>query len=443
MTMELRLETTGREVIKPSSPAPIDHLQLSVFDLSFPVVYVPVTFFYESPTGESPEIISNRLKTSLSETLSRFYPLAGRIEGISINCNDEGVLFTEARTDVILSDFLRNFNTDSFEDFFPKIEEGESAGTWPLMRVKVSFFGSGSGFAVNIGISHMICDAASLLNFVQGWAATANDVAVTTPPFAGVTIYPPPHTYSSKDDVSVGGDKYVTNRFVFESSKIAELKRKAVSKSVPVPTRVEAITSLIWRCARNASHSNSAAPKSTLMIQAMDLRMRIPSDVLSQDAMGNLQSIFFLKKEADSAMEIGELVADFRKAKQGFNEMIEDNLQGYNSATSTITTNTLGYYLLDVMGAFTSESKMDVDLYPMSSWCKKPFYEVDLGWGVPVWMGPVMYTNPIKKSGVLMMDSKDGKDVEAWITLSEQDTQVFVRDQDLLTYAVLNPPVLI
>lgn len=246
---------------------------------------------------------------------------------------------------------------------------------------------------------------------------------------------------SLMDNIPVGG-KCVTNRFVFESSKIAELKCKAVSESVPVPSRVEAITSLIWRCARNASHSNSAVPKSTLMIQAMDLRLRIPSDVLSQDAMGNLQSIFFLKKGSESAMEIGEIVADFRKAKEGVNEMIKDNLQGYNTA-STITANTLGYNLLNVMGKFMSESKLDVDLYPMSSWCKKSFYEVDYGWGDPVWMGPAIYTNSNNIAAVLLMDSKDGKGVEAWVTLPEQDMPVFVRDQDLLTYAVLNPPVLI
>lgn len=177
------------------------------------------------------------------------------------------------------------------------------------------------------------------------------------------------------------------------------------------------------------------------MVQPMDLRLRIPSNVLSRDAMGNIQSLFFIKKGADSTMEIGEIVADFRKVKEGMNKMIEENLQGCNIAT-TITTTTLGQNLLSFMGNFMSEVKPDIDLYPMSSWCRKPFYKVDFGWGTPVWTGPATYNILGKVAYVLLVDSKDGESIEAWISLPEQDMYVFVRDQDLLTYAILNPPVL-
>ena len=447
--MEVKLEETGREVIKPSSPAPHDRLQLSVLDLTCPAIYVATTFLYKSTARESPEIISRRLKISLSETLSHFYPLAGRQDGLSICCNDEGVIFTEARTDLLLSDFLRNLSTDSLAAFLPEIDQGESAGTWPLLRVKVSFFGSGSGIAVTVGISHQICDATSLLTFVQGWAATAKGTTTSTctPHFAGATIYPPPDTSfrsPSIDDVYELQGKCVTNRLVFKSSKIDELKCKAASESVRTPTRVEAIMSLIWRCAANASRSNSLSPKSTVMTQAMDLRLRIPSNVLPQDSMGNLQTCFFVKKGAESELEIDEMVADFRKTKEEFSEMIKENLQGCDNDTTNITTTTLGQNLLTVMGDFVSECyKPHVDLYTRSSWCKKPFYEVDFGWGNPVWMGPASHTVYDNMVFVVLIDSKDGEDVEAWVGLPEQDMPVFLCEQDLLAYAVLNPPVLI
>lgn len=447
--MAMKLEETGREVIKPSLHAPHDRVQLSLFDLICPEIYVATTFFYKSVTGESPAIISRRLKTSLSETLSRFHPLAGRLEGISVSCNGEGVVFSEAHTNLHLSDFLRNLNTDSLGEFFPEIEKGESADTWPLMIVKVSFFGSGSGFAVTVGISHKICDATSLLYFVQGWAATtkemSNNEIMSTPPFAGVTIYPPPQRSSRSpygDELSELRGKCVTKRLVFKSSKIAKLKRNAASESVPVPTRVEAIMALIWRCATKSSRSNSVVARSTLMVQAVDLRLRIPSCVLSQDAMGNILSTFFLKEDAGSEMEIGEIVVEFRKAKEGFNEIIKENLQGYNTAT-IITTTTLGKNLLSMMGNFVSEIKPDIDLYTMSSWCGKPFYEVDFGWGFPVWMGSPLHTIYNNVVFVILVDSKDGEGIEAWVSLPKQDMHVFVRDPDLLAYADLNPPVLI
>lgn len=165
------------------------------------------------------------------------------------------------------------------------------------------------------------------------------------------------------------------------------------------------------------------------MTQAMDLRLRIPSTVLSRDAIGNLQAAFILKNKIEGDLEIFATVAAFRKAKEGIEDMIKENLQGNN--------NTLGQNLLSVMGSSMSELS-DIDIYLMSSWCKKPFYEVDFGWSSPVWMGNASHDNIVY---VLLIDSKDGAGVEAWISLPEQDMSVFVGDQELLTYAILNPPV--
>ncbi|KFK25464.1 hypothetical protein AALP_AA8G118200 [Arabis alpina] len=432
---EVKVEVVRREVIKPSSPSTHDRLQLSILDLISPPGYVPVIFFYkaEDLATVSPEVISRNLKTSLSETLSRFYPLAGRIEGVSIRCNDEGVVFNEARTDLLLSDFLRNINMGSQQGFSPTTP-GHSATEWPLLSVMVTFFGSGSGVAVSVSVSHRICDAASLLTFVKDWAATtAKGKSNETIHFAETTIYPPPDHLSlrlpSTDSNIVNlTSKCVTNRFVFESCKIAELKRKAASETVPLPTRVEAISALLWRCARNASRFNKVLPKPTLMLQLMDLRLRILS---TQDTIGNLRTSLLLKKGAESDLEICETVVAFRKAKEEVNGMIKENLQG----------NTLGQYLLSVMGIFASEVIPDIDLYTMTSWCRKPFYEVDFGWGSPVWIGFASHNE--NRVLVALIDSKDGLGVEACINLPEQDMAVFLRDQDLLTYAILNPPVLI
>ncbi|CAH8276568.1 unnamed protein product [Arabidopsis lyrata] len=435
--MEAKLEVAAREVIKPASPSPRDRLQLSILDLYCPAIYVSTIFFYDLD-NMSPEILSENLKSSLSETLSRFYPLAGRIEGVSISCNDEGAVYTEARTNLLLPDFLRNLNTDCLSGFLPTIAAGDSPAAWPLLSVKVTFFGSGSGVAVSVSVSHKICDAASLVTFVKDWATTtAKGKSNSTIEFAETTIYPPPppsHMYlefPSTDSDSNIANKCVIKRFVFEPSKIAELRHKAASESVSVPTRVEAIMSLIWRCARKSSRFNLVIPRQTVMWQAMDLRLRIPSNVLPQDVIGNLQSGFSLKKDAESEFEIPEIVAAFRKTKEGVNEMIKESVQS----------NTTGQSLLSLMAETVSESA-DIDRYIMSSWCRKPFYEVDFGSGSPVWVGYASHTNYDNMVWVMLIDSKEGDGVEAWISLPEEDMSVFVDDQELLAYAVLNPPVL-
>ncbi|KAG7542806.1 Transferase [Arabidopsis thaliana x Arabidopsis arenosa] len=434
--MEVKLEVAVREVIKPDSPSPRDRLQLSILDLYCPAMYLSTIFFYDLD-NMSPKIFSENLKSSLSETLSRFYPLAGRIEGVSISCNDEGAAFTEARTDLLLLDFLRNLNTDCLSGFLPTVAAGESPAAWPLLSVKVTFFGSGSGVAVCVSVSHKICDAASLVTFIKDWATTAaKGKSNSSIEFAETTIYPPPpsHMYlefPSTDSTSNITGKCLLKRFVFEPSKIAKLRHKAASESVPVPTRVEAVTSLIWRCARKSSRSNLVIPRQAVMWLAMDLRLRIPSNVLPQEAIGNLQSGFSLKKDAESEFEIPEIVAAFRKTIEGVNEMIKESVQR----------NTTGQSLLSLMAETVSKSA-DIDRYIMTSWCRKPFYKADFGSGSPVWVGYASHTIEDNIVCVVLIDSKEGDGVEAWISLPEEDMSVFVDDQELLAYAVLNPPVL-
>ncbi|MED6215902.1 hypothetical protein PIB30_002590 [Stylosanthes scabra] len=91
---ELEVEIFSREDIKPSSPTP-SHLRTfkhSILDQVNPFHYAPVVVFY---TSHNPSEFPKRLellKQSLSEILTNFYPLGGKIKDkFSIDCNDEGM----------------------------------------------------------------------------------------------------------------------------------------------------------------------------------------------------------------------------------------------------------------------------------------------------------------------------------------------------------------
>ncbi|KAL3497725.1 hypothetical protein ACH5RR_040457 [Cinchona calisaya] len=95
----------SKDLIKPSSPTP-KHLKtynLSVLDQLSPRFYYPIVLFYpalDSKNSCNIKDISSRLKKSLSEALTHYYPFAGQISGKDfIVCNDEGVDFYEARID--------------------------------------------------------------------------------------------------------------------------------------------------------------------------------------------------------------------------------------------------------------------------------------------------------------------------------------------------------
>ncbi|KAM7278943.1 hypothetical protein ACFE04_006077 [Oxalis oulophora] len=92
---EMKIEIVRRETIKPSSPTP-DHLRkfkLSFLDQLIPNEYVSLLLYYP-PKDFDPKDGGNmldRLKSSLSKTLTRFYPFAGRLnDDVSVDCNDEG-----------------------------------------------------------------------------------------------------------------------------------------------------------------------------------------------------------------------------------------------------------------------------------------------------------------------------------------------------------------
>ncbi|GLT69016.1 hypothetical protein SLA2020_412020 [Shorea laevis] len=96
----MEVEIISEECIKPSSPTPANlrtH-KLSLLDQTIPPIYTPMILYYPMNQRISHPIVdivsqrSHLLKQSLSETLTRFYPFAGKIkDNLSVDCNDEGV----------------------------------------------------------------------------------------------------------------------------------------------------------------------------------------------------------------------------------------------------------------------------------------------------------------------------------------------------------------
>ncbi|KAK2965662.1 hypothetical protein RJ640_007668, partial [Escallonia rubra] len=99
-----------------SNAFPPQSLQEEFLDqLIVPGHYVPTFTYYTPPLRDAtkaPNCISGQkiLKDTLSETLTRFYPLAGRVQNEDehvINCNDKGIVFSMARVNnCTIADFL-------------------------------------------------------------------------------------------------------------------------------------------------------------------------------------------------------------------------------------------------------------------------------------------------------------------------------------------------
>ncbi|KAI4373833.1 hypothetical protein MLD38_011905 [Melastoma candidum] len=118
----VQVEVVRAETVKPSSPTP-DHLrrlELSFLDQVSPPVFMPIVLFFPDDGVHSDQEKGDRIKESLSEALTLYYPLAGRVkDNLYVDCNDEGVLYVEARVRCQLYDILRDPVPKVLNEFLP------------------------------------------------------------------------------------------------------------------------------------------------------------------------------------------------------------------------------------------------------------------------------------------------------------------------------------
>ncbi|KAB2601945.1 BAHD acyltransferase [Pyrus ussuriensis x Pyrus communis] len=361
----IKVEITHKETIKPSSPTPrhLSSTDLSVFDQFTPEIYVPLLLFYPSSSDEEVNNIdhhslfaerSNLLKTSLSEALTRFYPFAGEfVYNVSIRCNDHGAGFHEAQ----------------------------------------------------------VADASTLSTFIKSWTEIALGSGITTVPAVlpaefrvAATLFPPQDFFSSsKPIVEFAENKCVTKRFVFDAAKIAALKSKAASITLPNPTRVEVVSALIWKCATEASRSNLGFVKPSVLLQVLNMRKR-SGQAMTENILGNFlwKGIEEYKEKYSNGLS-SEVI--FQSLKESGNLLLKDSTENYTC----------------------------------TSWCRFPFYEANFGWGKPSW---VSTHGSELKNKILLMDMSDGVGIEASLTLKEEDMAIIESNKELLAYASVNPTVI-
>lgn len=223
--------------MKSLNPPPLHHISLNPSNSHsslHQLMHVPLVFFYSAEPGgdvgqANAAITSQRFMKALSEILIHLYPFLGRIDGnIFVDCNDEGVPYTEAHVHCPLSDTLKNPDANLMRMFLPIHVESKDSGK-NSQYVQASFFECG-GMAIGICVSHKLTDAATLGRFINEWAKIAsgngNIKPVHKPDFTLSSLLPPSDFLSSLT-LNLTPQNYVTKRFVFTPSSIATLKAKS------------------------------------------------------------------------------------------------------------------------------------------------------------------------------------------------------------------------
>ncbi|TQD93469.1 hypothetical protein C1H46_020890 [Malus baccata] len=316
----IEVEVIHKEIIKPSAPTPhhLRHLCLSLFDQIMLELHVPQVLFYPSSSDEHSLVAekSELLKKSLSEALTIFYPFAGEFKNnVSINCDDRGALFLEAQVNCPMSKILDKPDSEILTQLIPTPMRSKQAQVGHLVLVQANVFECG-GLAIGVSISHKVADALANSNFIESWAeiarctASSTDHHVVLPTEFGVaaTLFPPQEFFKKNPLTLPIIDNVVRRRLVFHASKIAALKAKAASATVPNPTRVEAVSALIWKSALEASRSNLRFARPSTWRSSVNLR-KILAQPFAENLQGNFVFFTMTKIEENEIYDLQTLVA--------------------------------------------------------------------------------------------------------------------------------------
>ncbi|KAG5236487.1 BAHD acyltransferase [Salix suchowensis] len=411
-----------------------------------PIYHIPLVLLYPRNGNDTDHLgkakeTSLRLKTSLSEALTLFYPFAGRLrDNSSIECDDHGAEYIEARIHCILSDILRKPETEVLKQLLPAaIGDPVITARDSQLLVQASLFDCG-GLAIGVNLSHKIADAATLASFIKCWAAAArcsSTEVITSPVFMGASIFPQMDLPIPMLPVDLIQGEAVLKRFVFEAPKITALREKAISASVPNPTRVESVTALIWKCAMSASRSNLGVPRKAVMSLGVNIRKRLVP-ALPDSYGGNYVGIISPRMEDQDDLELQGIVSRIRKDLTEFGEHYAKITQGGDISLAICKT-VEDFGKMAMSKVLMYKLLTDIDYYNCTSWCNFELYGADFGWGKPTWLSPV-FTIELKNV-VFLIDTRDGDGIEAWISLSPEDMALFESNKELLEFSAANPSV--
>ncbi|KAK7392509.1 hypothetical protein VNO78_20950 [Psophocarpus tetragonolobus] len=446
----MEVEILSTQLIKPScqtSDHPKIH-KLSILDQFMPAIYIPMILFYT--TDQSPQAINDggitqqrlkQLKESLSKVLTQFYPFAGRVKDrLTVDCNDEGVHYTEAKVSCTLAEFFNQSNFLSFiHNLLPNKPFMEVAIKGYTTMVQVTCFTCG-GIAIGTLVSHIIADGAATSFFLNCWGSNSQSEFYSQHEFASPNFDTPfPYNITCPQDTNVTNlgcqflnkGKLTTQRFLFDAEAILMLKAQGSSLIVSNPTRVEVVTSFLCKCATKVFKTNCGLERPTLITYTVNMRRRA-SPNFPKSCMGNFA---WLALALMSENELPDLVIKLREAVTTINS---DFVNSFSTEKGFVEHSK---QLLETASSFAT-SISGVNFLYCTSLCNLGLYDVDYGWGKPIWVSSAfgsLDNLEVFNSTMVLLDTPSGNGIEAWLCLSEDQMTILQQDKELLEFATVNP----
>ncbi|KAK7406781.1 hypothetical protein VNO78_08414 [Psophocarpus tetragonolobus] len=419
--MKVEVEVISKEVIKPSSPTrnELREYNLSLLDQLTPQFNNSMIYFLAPNVSNQ----SNHLKKSLSQALTHYYPLAGRlVDKAFIDCNDQGAPFFETIVRCNLNDVVESPIPTEVSKLLPF---GMDHIVDTPLAVQLNVFHCG-GIALGVCMSHKIADAMSYFVFIQTWATIARShLQDINTHFVSATLFPPRDIPWYDPNRTITKHKLVSNIFLFDASVIDGLKAKYAEK-MPLhksPSRVEALSTFIWtRFMASTQVAASESPRFYVVAHTVNLRSRMDPP-LPAYAFGNYYRAVKAfpslhdKGECHDYELVEKLREEIRKIDSDYILKLQEGSEYLNS-------------LREDLQRF-EKIKGEIVPFTFTSLCRFPVYDADFGWGKPIWACPPAWK---VKNVVVFTDTKSGGGIEAHISMMEEDMLRFQNDKELILH---------
>ncbi|XP_022925232.1 spermidine hydroxycinnamoyl transferase-like [Cucurbita moschata] len=423
----------------PSHPTPTGAFSVSECDQYRAWTHLPSVYVYKSPAAEV--IIVESLKTSLSQILVPFYPLAGRLHWLpggrlELDCCAAGALFVEASTNAKLEDYGDFAPSDAVRELVPSVDYNSPIEELPLLLFQVTRFSCG-GVVIGVANCHTVVDGASAVTFINSWASMARgektvetilqplhdrkflmpEKPLRPPRFDHVEFTKPPPLILGSSNTEEEAKKETTSALLkLTKEQIEKLKKRANSNLTnqtmdvadevqPRPySRFEAITGHMWVCACKARNTGESRQPTVIRIP-IDVRRRMKPPI-PENFSGNSSFVV-----STPECEFGELMSQplsyaAGKIREGtwkmtgeYAQSAVDYLAGQDDFNRLRTS---FHSKVPVQASFWGNPNLSI-----GSWMSFPFYEADFGWGRPSYFTPATL-NTDGKSYIMVGPSDDG-----------------------------------
>lgn len=415
---QVPVKVIGSIMVPPSQPSPKTILYLSnLEDPLFMRMRFDTLLVYNNGFHKSLNPV-NVIRDALSEVLTYYYPLAGRVKRtqdgrkLQVECTGEGALFVEATTLNTLS-HLRDLGplNHSLEHLLYQIAEVEEV---PPVIFQVTRFNCG-GLAVGVSFNHSLCDGRGAVQFLKGVAEIARGEAKLSieavwqkevlkplePPLvrfqheelleSGFLVNP--------DSLTVNADDLVLATFFFSSDALKRIKQPIAEELKERCTTFEVLSALAWRARTIAL--GIPLNHAVRLLFAVDVRKALKPP-LAEGYYGNAAYLACARSATAEEVVNGSLshaVKMIKKAKASVND------EYLRSSISFLDMKRSCQKIADVR--ICAE-----DAY-LSDWRLLGFNEVDFGWGEPMiaWPGtwikivfcPILFFPPPKSESGIMI----------------------------------------